>query len=234
MTWYPGGGGKNGGFANAVSCTPAWMRWTSGSWDTLPCHPGWGQGAGFHTLYSYPQVTSYPSGHSSSHCCAPEACQGCHSPPAMTTSIGLAGFSIKPLCMGGGGVGQGQIRKTAVCVCGGGVSQMAVRRMQGIGADALSSPSLYPPPLTLQVGAEGLDFGSCSLVVAFDLPHNVVEYMQVAGAGVCVWGEGIGGGRGRWVTIFCMLPPNPPLPSSSSPPPSARVAPGSGRPSSFS
>ena len=30
-----------------------------------------------------------------------------------------------------------------------------------------------------QVGSEGLDFGRCNLVIAFDLPHNMVEYMQV-------------------------------------------------------
>jgi len=39
--------------------------------------------------------------------------------------------------------------------------------------------------MTKQVGAEGLDFGRCNLVIAFDLPHNVVEYMQVG----ATWGD---------------------------------------------
>ncbi len=35
--------------------------------------------------------------------------------------------------------------------------------------------------VVVQVGAEGLDFGRCGLVIMFDLPKNVVDYMQVGG-----------------------------------------------------
>lgn len=41
-----------------------------------------------------------------------------------------------------------------------------------------------PPPIpACQVGAEGLDFGRCALVVLFDLPGNVVDYVQVRSGG---------------------------------------------------